>query len=161
MRMKCLCVTTNGNVYEIPIKQIDANKVVKEEISNQMVLMVTLAYETENRKPYQLGPIWFERVVFDENGVYDFSDDHLSEKNHVLLEYAMSGITTGENSPLPIPPAPIIPSENESQAIKTYLNKKYPLLLKNSPDAINNSIRRSKQIHEENIKKLKKSHKST
>lgn len=160
MRMKCLCVTIN-NVYEIPIKQIDAKKVVKLELSSQMVLMVTLAYETENRKPYRLGPIWFERVLFNANGIYDFKEEHLSEKNQVLLKYAMSGITTGESRPLPIPPAPVIPSEKEIHTIKTYLNRKYPLLLKNSPDAINDSIRRSKKIHEENIKKLKESHKAT
>lgn len=148
-------------VYEIPVKQIDEGKVEKPNLSNQEVLMVTLAYETENRKSYRLVQIRFERVVFNENGICDFKEEHLSDKNRVLLEYAMSGISTGESQPLPIPPAPIIPSEKEIQSIKSYLNRKYPLLLKNSPDAINDSIRKSKKVHEENIKKLKESHRVT
>jgi hypothetical protein len=67
-------------VYEIPVKQIDEGKVVKADLSNQEVLMVTLAYETENRKPYRLVQIWFERVVFNENGICDFKEEHLSEE---------------------------------------------------------------------------------
>jgi len=159
MRMKCLCVA-NSSVYEIPIKQINAKKVVKAELSNLRVLMVTFAYETENRKPFQLGPFWFEYVSFDMNGVYDFKEEHLSDKNELLLEYAMSGLTTCEPRPLPIPPVPVIPTEIEIQAIITHLNRNYPFLLKNFPDAINDSIRRSKKIHEKNIKKLKESHKA-
>lgn len=71
------------------------------------------------------------------------------------LEYVMSGFDSCEQGPLPIPRAPIIPSEKEIQVIETYLNSKYPLLLKNSPSSINDSVWLSKKFTKKILKNLK------
>jgi hypothetical protein len=39
-----------------------------------------------------------------------------------------------------LPPAGAVPSEQEMEAIKAYLNRKYPLLLKNSPRALEGAV---------------------
>jgi len=146
------------NVFEIPLKQINESRFVKPELSNQTGLMMEIAYYINERKPYKIARIVFGKISLNDNGVYDFEKTHISEENSIKLEYSFASIY-GEGKPLPIPIAPVIPTEKEIDIIKTHLNKKYPSLLQNSPHAITDSILRSKSIHEENIKKMKKSHK--
>lgn len=148
----------NDNVFEIPLKQINESRFVKSELSNQTGLMMEIACHIKDRKPYEIAIIVFERISIDENGVYDFEKKHFSEENSIKLEYVFAGLYS-DGKPLPIPIAPAIPTDKEVEIIKTHLNKKYLSLLLNSPHAITDNILRSKRVHEENIVKMKQSHK--
>src|SRR5699024_11594090 len=82
-----------------------------------------------------------------------------SENLQVKLEYIFSDFSVDEIKALPIPIAPSIPTNEEILIIKTYLDNKYPLLLKNSPRAMEDSIYRMKNIHKKEIETFKESHK--
>jgi hypothetical protein len=152
----------NNNVLEVPMSKLNKGKFINPELSNQNVLKIEMIYETNNRKPYNIIRILFDRINFDKNGVY-YMDDSLTEENSIKLEYVMYSINSEliDPQPLPIPKAPIIPSKGEIEIIKGYLTKKYPFLLNNSPNALEYWIKRSKEIYEEDLRKFKDSHKKS
>ncbi|SLL37277.1 Uncharacterised protein [Mycobacteroides abscessus subsp. abscessus] len=159
MRIKYLCVS-KGKVVEIPVSKIKNSKMIKTELSGETVLMMEMIYETENRKPFKIGKIHFDKVTFNQDGIYDIQATS-TKYFQIKLEYAFSDIhNTIESKSLPIPIAPCIPTEEEIQAIKIYIDRKYPFLLINSPRVIENSISKSKEIHKEEIKKFKESHRN-
>lgn len=164
MPLKMLYISDN-EIYEIPISKIKDGKIVKRELSGKVVLEMEILYVTENRKPYEFNRILFNRITFDDNGVYDIRAAMLSPEEQTRFAYMNLGITevtqdiTGiEDNPLPIPKAPTTPTEQEIINIKDYLNRKYPMLLHNSPDAIEYAIFRDKEVHKEQIKKMKQTY---
>ncbi|OEH53938.1 hypothetical protein AQ616_15810 [Oceanobacillus sp. E9] len=162
--VKCLYVY-NNNVYEIPRSRIKDGKKIEKKLTGKTVLEMEIIYSIEDRKPKKFLRILFNRVTFNSNGIYDFGSDSLTEQNRVQLEYAFRDITEAlshhkksELSPLPIPKAPIIPSEEEIVTIKSYLNRKYPNLLNDSPYAIEYTIKKAKENHKEKIRVMKDSY---
>ena len=159
MRIKYLCILKE-NVFEIPVSKIKNGKMIKAELSGETVLMMEMIYETENRKPFKIVNINFDKVTFDQNGVYDVNSTSRSKSFQIKLEYIFSGLLNTDGvKALPIPIAPYLPNDEEIQVIKIYLERKYPLLLRNSPRAIEKSIYRMNEIHKEEIEKFKESHK--
>ena len=119
-----------------------------------------IIYETENKKPFKIVNMNFNKITFDKHGVYDVNNTSTSKNFQVKLEYIFSDFSNlDEIKALPIPIAPSIPTDEEILIIKTYLDNKYPLLLKNSPRAIEDSIYRMKKIHKKEIETFKESHK--
>lgn len=111
--------------------------------------------------PYKIAKIHFDKVNFDQDGVYNMSTYSTSKEFQIRLNYIFSDISNSildAEKNLPIPIAPCIPTKEEIKAIQIYINRKYPLLLRNSPKAIETSINRSKEIHNEEIKIFKESH---
>lgn len=155
--VKYICIN-NDKVLEIPKSKIKRGKMLKPELANQTVKMIELIYETIDRKPGRIIRMNIDEVSFDNEGIYDIDDDSVSEKTRVKLEYALTDFFP--ESPLPIPLAPIILTESEIELLKAYFNKKYPLLLTNSPNVIEESIRKAKENYQMQIEKMKRSHKS-
>jgi hypothetical protein len=161
---KNLCVF-NDRVYEIPLSKSKNGKMVEPKLSGQTVLSVELVYSIQNRKPYEIIRIVIDRITFDNTGIFDISAAMLTDEFGVVLEYAhretdkaIGSISRIESRPLPIPKAPIIPTNEELSKIKEYLNQKYPLLLKNSPYAIEHSIQNNRDSHKKKIQQMKKSY---
>lgn len=153
---KIICVYDN-KVFEIPKTKIENGKMKSNKLAGKTVLKMELIYKIKNRKPFLPIRILFNKVTFDNDGIYDI--EYSSKENNIKMEYAFADILNGlESSPLPIPIAPTIPTENEIELFKEYLNLKYPALLENEPYAIENAIIISKERHKENIQKLIKSH---
>ena len=158
MRIKFLCILKD-QVVEIPVSKIKNGKIIKNELSGETVLKVEMIYETENRKPLKIVNMNFNKITFDRHGVYDVNNTSASKNFQVKLEYIFSHFSNADEiKALPIPIAPSIPTDEEVLTIKTYLDKKYPLLLTNSPRAMEDSIYRMKKIHKKEIETFKKSH---
>ena len=159
MRTKFICFLED-EVYEIPVYKIKDAKMFKPELANQSVIMMNIIYETKNRRPNELFHVNFSKPTFVEDGVYDYGAESTSDRMAVMLEYVFVPLLSEEVDALPIPPAPVIPTEKELEIFKTYLNEKYPNLLLNSPDMIERCVGQSKQRHQEKIELMKKSHKN-
>lgn len=154
--IKYICVFEN-TVHEIPLTKVKDGKMEAPIFSNQSVLKMEMVYETKNRKPNKILRIIFNNILFNSDGIYDYGAASVSKEFQVKLEYIMSGIGL-ESSPLPIPIAPVIPSNKEVELLKNHLNNKYPLLLFNSPYALEEAINQSKVQHQEDVVKMKDTH---
>lgn len=156
MGIKYLCVF-DGNVYEIPVYKIKDGKFPKKELAGKTVIMMEMIYETKNRRPYKIVRIAFDRVSFDDEGIYDVRKDSASEVIGVKLEYMYSKLNK-KLDPLPIPIAPVIPTDEEVKIIKAYISKKYPILCKNSSNIIEKWIKEANEQHKKEIDMMKESH---
>lgn len=156
MRIKYLCVH-DGKVYEIPVYKIKNGKFPKKELAGKTVIMMEMTYETKDRRPFKIIRITFERASFDNKGIYDIHKDAPSQAFAVKLKYMFSKLYK-KNEPLPIPIAPVIPTKQEVEILKAYLNKKYPALLQNSPNVIEKWITIAKEQHKKEIKMMKESY---
>ena len=143
-------------VTEIPAAKFK-NKLVLPKMKNQLAVLIEVIYETENRKPNSIVRITFDQISFDKEGIYDVGESTLSKEFRVKLQYAI--IVNESKKPLPIPIAPAIPNKEQLLAIKEYLNKKYPMLLINSPRAFEETVLYYKAIHQNEIQQMKDSHK--
>lgn len=155
--MKNICVY-DDKVYEIPLTKIKNGKMEAPKLAGKTVLKVELIYEIKNRKPYKPLRILFDKITFNDDGIYEISES--SAENQIKLEYIFAGIGP-ESSPLPIPIAPVIPSVKEIELLKEHLNRKYPALLENNRYAIEDAINESVEFHKENIGKMKRSHRES
>ncbi len=156
MSVKYICIL-DETIYEIPVSKIKNGRFPKPELAGQTVIMMEMIYQIKDRRPFKIVRIIFNRVSFDENGIYDIHADSVSKEFGVKLEYIFQLDQYSE--PLPIPIAPILPTKKEIATIKLYLNRKYTALLENSPNAIEYSIALLKDRHEKEIKMMKESHK--
>lgn len=161
MRIKFLCILKD-QVVEIPVSKIKNGRMIKKELAGESVLKVEMIYETENRKPFKIVNMNFYKITFDKHGIYDVNNTSTSKAFQVKLEYIFSDFSNSDEiKTLPIPIAPSIPTDKEILIFKTYLDKKYPSLLMNSPRAIEDSIYQMNKVHKKELKKFKESHKIT
>ncbi|MEX3625402.1 hypothetical protein [Viridibacillus arvi] len=158
MRFKLFFVQ-NSNVIEIPAKKLNNHILEHPKLSDQSGLLVSLFYKTLERKPHEIVHIEFDRITFDNKGVYRYSEQTLAEQFHIKLKYAMSDLMV-ESTLLPLPIAPDIPNKEELHSIKVFLNNKYSVLLERTPFAFETVISNLKEIHEKHIYLMKKSHKN-
>lgn len=156
MRVKYLCLL-DEEVYEIPSSKVKNGKFLKEELAGRTAMMMEMTYETENRRPFKINRVVFERAAFDEHGIYDSNHPANLKKFCIKLKYLYFALYDC-SEPLPIPSAPVVPTEKELAIFKAYLYRKYPALLKNSPAAIEDWIAKSLEIHKKEIEMLKASH---
>ncbi|MEH7237900.1 hypothetical protein [Bacillus sp. JJ1562] len=147
---KYICVLKE-NVFEIPKNKIEDRKITIEELAGQDVIRLEICYEIKNKKPNSILRVLFERFTFDGNGVCNFRITREEIKRN--YDYIFS-----VESPLPLPKSPVLPNELETKAIKHYLNRKYPALLKNDPYAIEVAILNCKEKYKQNVNNFKKSH---
>ncbi|MEK5066820.1 hypothetical protein [Cytobacillus sp. FSL R5-0596] len=66
-----------------------------------------------------------------------------------------------DERPLPLPRAPINPSKDDINVLKMYITKKYPTISDVFPEWVDYSIKKSKELYQENINKFKVSHKNS
>ena len=156
MRVKYICVV-DGEVSEIPFYKVKNGQFPKPEFANKTGIMMEMVYETRNRKPYKIYRVVFEHVTFDEQGIYNSRTSENQRKFCVKLKYLFTDLYE-PLEPLPIPIAPIIPTDDEITALKDYINRKYPALLKNSPTIIEDRIAESKKNYAKELQKMKDSH---
>ena len=152
---KYLCVN-GSDVYQIPLKQINNNRIEKEELRNLTSLMVTVLYELKDKKPYEVRNVWFERITFNEKGVHEILLN--SPKISTQMTYAFHGFMGNDDKELPVPVALVEPTQQELEALKKHLNNKYPLLLKRNPYAIEMELMEQKSKHEKDVKLFKETH---
>lgn len=155
--LKFLVISREGKVYPIPIPKGPTYNAVPE-LANQQALVVDLFYETQNRKPWRLLHIGYDRIELDEHGQQTSED---LERHKKLYNFNNFGICTVEQlskrrGPFSIPEAPDIPTKVEKDALRTYIKQKYPVLWENSPYAIENSIKSRIDTHSELISMVKK-----
>lgn len=146
----------NQSIYPVSVKRMDSGLIVQPDLAGQSVLQLTLGYQCINRVPTYIVYTNFSKVSFNRDGV--LRKNALSDENRVVLNYAMHGLFSQANIPLPIPPAPYKPTKDELRIIKTYLNEKYPLLLRYSPNILELQIYKDKEQHEIMRYEMKESH---
>jgi hypothetical protein len=154
--VKWLYISEDAKVYALPNpKQNDFKPV--PELANKNVLMISVGYETHNKRPYRLISIQFDRVSLDHSGKFILTDEIVQSKLRNFLEF---GSETAESlsireEPLPIPDAPILPNEKEIEALKEYLKINYPALFEYCDYMIAIEIERQDVIYHKNLMILK------
>lgn len=116
-------------------------------LANEEVLLVTLCYETLNRKPYELDLISFTRVKLDENGVYELNQEELNSSLTNFINYDFTTadrLAVRDNIPIPVAPDNI-PTEIEKKALYSYVRENYPLLWVNCPYLVEQNIKSIEQ----------------
>lgn len=162
--VKWFYISNEGKIFNVPQPKHWVFKPILE-LANQWVLEVCLYYETKNRKPAHLISISFDRIKLDNKGQYRLTSDETNMKLRDFLEY---GFTTAEElskktDPWSIPDAPIIPNQNEKDALIQFLKSQYPLLWNGCPQIIEKEIIQKEAIHKKKLElirraiKLKKS----
>lgn len=126
-------------------------------LANEEVLLVILCYETLNRKPHKLDLISFHRAKLDEKGCYISNQEELNNSLNNFVNYAFS--TSDDlalRDTIPIPIAPVnIPTENEKNALYSYVKENYPLLWVNCPFLVEQNSK-SIEKHYNELKELVK-----
>lgn len=155
MRYKMLFVQS-GKIQEIPTVKKEGHAIVDKKLANTTGLLTTIIYETKNRRPYKIVRIDFERISFNENGIYSYSEQILSENFRIKLNYAIGGYD--DLRTLPVPIAPELPNKNELALMKRYINDKYSILLENDPFVFESTMKKLTTQHMNDIQQMKKSH---
>ncbi len=150
-----LCICMDGKIIKVPNVKWDNNKSIPQ-LSEQEVLHVHIVYDTEERNPNMIIGVWFDRVQLDELGQYSLNKNHPSLQNFIEYAFVSAEELCERNEPLTIPAAPVVPTQFEKESLNTYLKNKYPVLLKNSPHAIELTINRLNEQHRKYIGLVKK-----
>lgn len=143
-------------IQEIPAIKEKGPAIVDMKLANTTGLLTTIVYETKNRRPYKIVRTNFDRINFNENGIYSFSEQILSENFRIKFNYAIGGYDG--LSTLPVPIAPELPNKNELALLKSYINEKYPILLENDPFVLESTMKKLTTQHMNDIQRMKKSH---
>ncbi len=154
--LKFLVISREGKVYPVPIPKGPTYNAVPE-LANQQALVVDLFYETQNRKPWKIINVGYDRIELDEHGQQTAEDQDLHRK---LYNFNNFGISTVEQlskrrGPIPIPEAPVIPTKVEKDALRCFIQKNYPVLWENSPNSIEYSINSRLDNHAKLINMVK------
>lgn len=126
-------------------------------LANEEVLLVTLCYETVNRKPHELNLVSFHRAKLDEKGSYILDQEKFDNSLNNFVNYAFAtsdDLALRDTIPIPIAPKNI-PTENEKSALYSYVKENYPLLWVNCPYLVEQNIK-SIEKHYNELKKLVK-----
>jgi hypothetical protein len=150
--IRWLFISEDFKVYRTYEPKNHVYKPIKE-LASQEVLEVILFYETNERKPYKLLQVSFERLGLDSTGGYVITDDARDRGFYNLTNYAFAtpeDLASSEE-PLAIPIAPITPSSSEKKALYKYLKEKLPSLAKDAPLVVERCVNSLKQNHQNNI----------
>lgn len=142
-----LYVSGKKGVYKIPKSKYNENydlefKKVKE-FANEKVILITLFYETLNRKPYKLELVSFHRAQLDKDGGYAITQKVIDDTSSNFFNYAFCDADDlAKRETIAIPVAPDnIPTEEKKKALYTYLNKKYPIFMNDCPYFVEKNIK--------------------
>ncbi|MCO1603498.1 hypothetical protein [Desulfosporosinus nitroreducens] len=156
--IKFLFISGKGEVCPIPASKGSDYKAAPE-LANESVLVVELFYEVKNRKPWRLIHVGFDRIQLDEHGQYILT---LEERVSKFYNISHFGLATAEElskreEPVTIPKALVVPNAKEKEALISFIKRKYPILWKNSPEAIEVSIQSRLNTHLDLVSLVKKS----
>lgn len=130
------------------------------QLANQDVLEVILYYKNKDRKPHELLTIGFDRFRLDSNGNYEETEADRKRAFHNFFAFGMPSLleeVEAEDKPLPIPVAPIVPTDNEKRLLYSYINEKLPNLAADAPYVVESKIKASREKYEEFKNMAKKS----
>ncbi|MDR3587524.1 MAG: hypothetical protein P4L59_19765 [Desulfosporosinus sp.] len=156
--IKFLFISREGEVYPIPALKGSVYKPVPR-LANESVLVVELFYEVENRKPWQLIYVGFDRIQLDGHGRYILTMEERGSKFYNICHF---GLTSAEElskreEPIAIPKALVVPNAKEKKALISFIKTKYPALWENSPEAVELSIQSRLNTHCDLVNLVKKS----
>jgi len=156
--IKFLFISGEGEVYQIPASKGSVYKAVPR-LAKESVLVVELFYEVENRKPWRLIHVGFDRIQLDGHGQYILAMEEGGSKFYNISHF---GLVSAEElskreEPIAIPKAPVIPSAKEKETLISFVKRKYPILWENSPEAVELSIQSRLNTHSDLVNLVKKS----
>ena len=156
--IKFLFIGGEGEVYPIPASKGSAYKAVPR-LANESVLVVELFYETENRKPWRLIYVGFDRVQLDGHGQYLQTMEERGSKFYNIIHFGLASAEelSKREEPIAIPKALVVPNAKEKDALISFMKRKYPILWENSPEAIELSIQSRLNTHSDLVNLVKKS----
>jgi hypothetical protein len=156
--IKFLFIGGEGEIYPIPASKGSAYKAVPR-LANESVLVVELFYETENRKPWRLIYVGFDRVQLDGHGQYILTMEERGSKFYNISHFGLASAEelSKREEPIAIPKAPVVPNAKEKEALISFMKRKYPILWGNSPEAVELSIQSRLHTHSDLVNLVKKS----
>jgi hypothetical protein len=156
--IKFLFIGGEGEIYPIPASKGSAYKAVPR-LANESVLVVELFYETENRKPWRLIYVGFDRVQLDGHGQYILTMEERGSKFYNISHFGLASAEelSKREEPIAIPKALVVPNAKEKDALISFMKRKYPILWENGPETIELSIQSRLNTHSDLINLVKKS----
>lgn len=151
-----LFITGGDKIIKISQPKNNRYKSVPQ-LANQDVLAVILYYENKDRKPDQLLTVEFNRFRLDSDGNYEVTEADRKREFHNFLAFGMPSLLEEGDKPLPIPVAPIIPTDTEKKLLYSYINEKLPNLAADAPYVVERRIKAMKEKYEEFKSMAKKS----
>ncbi|EES73360.1 MULTISPECIES: hypothetical protein [Paenibacillus] len=147
-----LFISSNGDKI-IKISQPKNHKYKSvPQLANQNVLEVILFYKNKDRKPHQLLTVEFDRFRLDSNGNYEETEVDRKRAFHNFFAFGMPSLLEEvevDDKPLPIPVAPIVPTDSEKRSLYSYINEKLPNLAAAAPYVVESKIKASREKYEE------------
>ena len=144
----------------IPLKQV--NYTLKKddtpsmpELANTNGLVAAFFYTKE-----KIINVTFFRIRINEDGRWNFKDSIYADRTYIITALKYLNYSLGlEIEPLPEAIKPCIPTDNEINIIKSFINAYYPFLLRNDVQCIlEDKIRELEEEYANNIMLFKRSH---
>ncbi|WP_373844437.1 hypothetical protein [Clostridium sp.] len=121
-----LHITDDYKVYKISKRIYEMNKSILK-LANQNLLQVMLIYDTYNRKPHKLIKVEFNRITLNSDS-FIVHDENLFEFENNTVDYMFSDANKlSLLDKIPLPRAPVIPSQYEKNSLYKFINEKYPI----------------------------------
>jgi hypothetical protein len=156
--IKFLFISGEGEVYPTPALKGSVYKAVPG-LANESVLVVELFYETENRKPWRIIYVGFDRIQLDGHGQYILTMEERGSKFYNISHFGLASAEelSKREGPIAIPKALVVPDAKEKEALINFMKRKYPILWENSPEAVELSIQSRLNTHSNLVNLVKKS----
>lgn len=153
-------ISSDFRVFKIPRPNDFYYKAIPE-LSGQEILLVGIIYETLKRKPVRLLAVNFSRFRLDSIGGYTITDE---EVNKAMYNFFHFGYSTAEDlaqrdMPLPIPKAPVIPTDKEKEVLYNYFRSNLFALAHEVPRIVEREILSLKETHQEHLNLIKTANK--
>lgn len=160
MGFKMIYITESGELRPMTHKFKDV-----KELANEMILSVTLLYETVDRKPSSLTGVQWGWMTLDLNGAVSLQDPLFIHRMALMSSLDFGSTLDGEmrksGKQLLLPPKENIPNPVQKEALISYVKKKYPQFGDSGSYTIEQSIqlerlkhtRMIEEIRQENLKR--------
>ena len=145
-------------MYPIPASKGSVYKAVPR-LANESVLVVELFYDVENRKPWRLIYVGFDRIQLDGHGQYILTMEERGSKFYNIFHFGLASAEelSKREELIAIPKAPVVPNAKEKEALISFMKRNYPILWENSPEAVELSIQSRLNTHSDLVNLVKKS----
>ena len=156
--IKFLFISGEGEVYPIPVSKGSVYKAVPS-LANQSVLVVELLYEVENRNPWRLIYVGFDRIQLDGHGQYLLTVEERESEFYNICHFGLASAEelSKREGPIAIPIALVIPNAKEKDTLISFMKRKYPSLWENSPEVVELYIQSRLHIHSDLVNLVKES----
>lgn len=147
--IRYLFISRADKVHKIRIPVNNQYPAVKE-LQDELVLEVILNYETQNRKPYRLVNVTFDRLQLNEEGRYIYTEEEQKERfyNFKLFAFNTPESLSEREGPIYLPRAIAIPTEREKETLIKYIEKEMPLMYQSGLQAIDDAIYKNQEIYD-------------